>query len=291
MERKVSQRRGERMTGLRIRPLALAFVASLCVASISADAGTVAGTGGATEVTQLLNNVQLVQIAASDVQSVRNTLQTMLYLKQTLAQMDPGTISQMMGIPLNQVQTLIKLDGQLGGLMDSENNVAGILNNTVTGSQAANMTPSQYLQVRANQAQQLGGVYSQSFNNDRQQMSSLQTQLQSVQQTISSTPGITSEVQGLQQLSTENGQIQAQLITLTEAVTKANALAAMKGQQDQAQQQAALQYQQSEQNGWSQIKGTNVSFPDPANYAPKTNGTLSPSTPSSGTVSTDPNAY
>lgn len=57
-----------------------------CLLGLSsvADAGSVAGFGGATEITQILNNIELVNQSAQMYQQVQQTLQQVMMEKQQL---------------------------------------------------------------------------------------------------------------------------------------------------------------------------------------------------------------
>ncbi len=268
MERKVFVGRDQRVTRLRLPVAIVAAIAVLVMAAPSARAGTVAGTGGSTEITQLLNNAQLIKQNASEINTVRNTLQSAMYLKQTLRQLDPATIARLAGVPIDQVRALATMDNQLGGLMDSEQSVQAILSNTASSAQGMHMTPMQFLQYRANQAHQMGGVYAQSFNSDRQSMRSMQDQISALQATAASTPAVVSQVQGLQQLLVQNTQVQASLLSLNESVTKANALAAMKGKQEYATREAQSQAEAANEQAAKALQQETVTLPDPTKYGP-----------------------
>lgn len=61
-----------------------ALAAISCLFLSSAHAGSVAGTGGATEVTQLLNNGQLIQIASQSYQQIQQLAQQLQYMQSQL---------------------------------------------------------------------------------------------------------------------------------------------------------------------------------------------------------------
>ncbi|MGS0741424.1 hypothetical protein ACVBEF_06270 [Glaciimonas sp. GG7] len=70
---------------------ALLWVISLVTAPV--HAGTVAGTGGATEITQLLNNVQLVMQYTTQIQQYESQLQNLLKQKDLLTLNPRGYIT------------------------------------------------------------------------------------------------------------------------------------------------------------------------------------------------------
>lgn len=265
MERKVSRSGAARMKRLG---LVVAIAAAVCVTAPPSRAGSVMGTGGGTEVTQILNNIALIKNVAQTAETVRNTVKTALYLKRSLETLSPGTIARMTGVPIDQVRSLAKLDVQLGGLMDSANDVQGVLQDVASGSSELHMTPGQYLQHMANNASRMGGVYKQSFDNDRAQMNGLQDQINQIQQTADSQPQIVSQVQGLQQLLAQNTQMQSTLVSMNQAVVKANALAAMQGQQMETQKVAERIAQKHANEAMQQLQKQKVSLPDPMSLGP-----------------------
>lgn len=66
----------------KCRAVLVALAGTVCISA--ARAGSVAGNGGATEVTQLLNNVELVQQSEQMYQQVENTLQQVQMMAQQL---------------------------------------------------------------------------------------------------------------------------------------------------------------------------------------------------------------
>jgi hypothetical protein len=244
----------------------------IAAASLPAYAGSVGGNGGSTEITQLVNEVQLIKSNVSQISTVENTLQSAMALKQTLKQLDPATLARMSGVSISDIQAMAKMDGQLGGLMDSAQSVQAVLTKAVDVSQQMKITPAQYLAERAQQAQKLGGMYAQSFNNDRASMQEMQTRIADLQSTAAAAPAVTSQVQGLQQLLAQNTQLQAQLISLNESVTKANTLAAMRGQeheQTQADDAAAAAQAKDGYDALNKVEHQTITLPNPADLAPK----------------------
>jgi P-type conjugative transfer protein TrbJ len=96
--------------------LALAAVA-LAVGAQSAIAGSVAGFGGGTEVTQILNNLQLIQQYEQQVQQyAKQGLQFDAQLKNLMK--NPGSV--MSSDTTNMIQ-------QIGGIMSAQNSMGGSL--------------------------------------------------------------------------------------------------------------------------------------------------------------------
>jgi hypothetical protein len=194
-------------------------------------------------VTQLAQQVQQITTAANTAQTVRNTLQQVLYLGQTLKQLDPATLSQMTGQPLDQVMAMRQMYDQLGPMISNYSQLSSQMEQFQQGALAGNMDPMQYLQYRAQLAQSQGSAYQKSYQSDQQLIQSLGAQQQQLQMTAAEVPAVTGQVNGLQQLLAQNVAIQQQLVTMNAQMAKANALAAQKQIQITQGQKANLKAQ------------------------------------------------
>lgn len=220
MERTLSRRHHQRL----IRAAAISLVVA-AQAGANVNAGTVMGNGGATEVTQLMNHVELISNALNTANTVRNTLQTVVNLKAQLTQLNPQTIAQMVGLPMDQINQLVGLYGQVNQVIGDYQQVQGLLQQATSESGYMNMTPLQYLQFRAQLAQRMGGVYMQSYLEDQSKLSTLQQQAQQLQNMAAQIPGISSQVQGMQALQASNLQIASMMASLNEQMTRQNQIA------------------------------------------------------------------
>lgn len=227
MERTLSRRAARRL--IRGTAVALALVAP---ATMVAHAGSVAGNGGATEITQLLNHAELVTSAIDQLNTVHNTLQGALYLEQSLKQLDPSTIAQMTGFPVQELQQLAGLNDQVTSAMQAYQQFQQGVQGFQQGSQYMNMTPEQYLNFTAQAAQQYGGIYQQQYQNSQAIAQNLQQQLQQLNTSAAAIPGITSQVAGMQGVMTQNTQTQALLIGIQQQLNQANQNAALQQKQN-----------------------------------------------------------
>lgn len=215
----------------RFSGVAAALLALFAATASFAPAPAVAG--GATYCvncsgwqTQLAQQVQQVRTALSSAQTVRNTMQQVLYLGQTLKQLDPATLSQMTGQPLEQITAMRQMYDQLGPMIDNYSQLSNQMQQFQQGAMSGNMNPMQYLQYRAQLAQSQGSAYQKSYQSDQQLIQNLGAQQQQLQLTAAEVPAVTGQVNGLQQLLAQNVAIQQQLVTMNAQMAKANALAA-----------------------------------------------------------------
>jgi len=264
MERTLSRRAHQRL----IRAAAVSLVVA-AQAGANVQAGTVAGNGGATEITQIMNHIELITNALNTANTVRNTLQTVVNLKAQLTQLNPQTIAQMVGLPMDQINQLVGLYGQVNQVIGDYQQVQGLLQQATSESGYMNMTPLQYLQFRAQLAQRMGGVYMQSYLADQSKLSTLQQQAQQLQTMAAQIPGISSQVQGMQALQASNLQIASTMASLNQQMTQQNMIA-MKEKADNEQDNSAAfkanltrlaQYQQIQQQTRQTIQSQTL--PDP----------------------------
>lgn len=238
----------------RFSGVAAALLALFAATASFAPAPAVAG--GATYCvncsgwqTQLAQQVQQVRTALSSAQTVRNTMQQVLYLGQTLKQLDPATLSQMTGQPLEQITAMRQMYDQLGPMIDNYSQLSNQMEQFQQGALAGNMDPMQYLQYRAQLAQSQGSAYQQSYQSDQQLIQNLGAQQQQLQLTAAEVPAVTGQVNGLQQLLAQNVAIQQQLVTMNAQMAKANAIAAQghiqRAQSESASVKASLASQQA----------------------------------------------
>lgn len=243
-------------------------VAVLAVGGGGAHAGSVAGFGGSTEITQIMNNLELVKQVMQEAETVRNTLQSAMYLKKSLQQMDPRELARMLQRPLDEVRAMASMHDQLGGLIDSERDLFKRMGRFKDGAQSQNMTPSEYLKALSEQAAAGGEVYEKSLDADQKRIKDVQSRIDSIQATADSVPTVTSQVEGLQKLLGSNAQLQVQMLSMNEAMTKANVMAAMKGRNEEANKKAHLDHAQDERDRMQKLKDMTISLPDPSQYAP-----------------------
>lgn len=253
----------------KLAPLALALVVALGVgAPLPASAGALAG--GATEITQLANEFQLIMSYVQQVEAAENTLASAKALKQQLKQMDPSTLAQLNGGAISQVEQLAQLDGALQNSQNKATEALGVLGSAITQIQQLKMSPSEYLQQRAQLAATQGGAYAASMQADQQKLQQLQSSIAELQQAASAAPGVTSNIQGFQQLLSSGTRVQAQLVSLNDSVTHANLLAAQEARTNAADHQRDANATQEEidrrNNGLKAIQNRTITVPPVSSY-------------------------
>lgn len=212
------------------RTVAAALVAAIFTQS--AQAGSVAGFGGSTEITQILNNVELIQQAAMMYQQVQNTIQQVKYMEQQLqnlvkapqmvwgqAQADLQQLSQLVAKGQALGYALGNIDQQFADKYPSYNGVA--LKNNFQG---ASKTWTQTSLDSLKSALSAAGMQSNQFATEQMAMDSIQNiassapgQLQATQAGVMVAGQQVQQLQKLRQLFM--AQMQAQNAVLAQQAT------------------------------------------------------------------------
>jgi len=257
METKVPACRAQRVTRLA---LSIA-IATACFMALSANAGTL--TGGATEWTQIANNIQLVQSYVKQAETMKNTLESAAALKQQLQQLDPGTLSRLDGTSLNQINSMVQMSSDLDRVISSGNAAVEVLQRNMANGQAAGMTPQEYLQTMSRLADERGDAYMKGYQSDQQAIQDLNNSAHDIQVAAASAPAITSEVGGMQALLKQGTQMQTQLVAINGAMREANGLQKLQ-LADQAKAAAAeSDRKKAAANDFEAVKQIQISMPDP----------------------------
>lgn len=124
------------------RKAVLGAVAGVMVAS-AAHAGSVAGNGGATEVTQILNNVQLIEQTSQQLQQIQQVGQQLQYMKYQMKNLQ-GSPTEIWGQAQTLLERLARLVSRSNGLGYTAGNIAQKFQQTYPGYQPTTDYGQQY---------------------------------------------------------------------------------------------------------------------------------------------------
>lgn len=213
----------------------------LCTAVSGAFAGSIAGFGGSTEITQILNYGELISQTAQQISTTSNTLMTANSTLQQLKQLDPSVVGQMTGLPINQVTQLASAYTVMSNAVGTYKDAAAVLTKAQQDSTALGVTPSQLLQMKANVAAAYGGVYQQQYSQEQAKLTQLAQTSKDVQDSAAQIAGVDANVKGIQLLANQNLKVQSLLVQLNDSVATANSNAAqVKVNQATVEQQKAI---------------------------------------------------
>ncbi|MHB1676416.1 MAG: TrbJ/VirB5 family protein [Sulfuriferula sp.] len=208
------------------------FFMMLCtltfVQTQQAFAGSVAGTGGATEFTQWLNYGQLVGSGVLQAQMVANQItaqiaraQELVNSYQNLANAPAAVIAQTIAPYQNMVASSQQLLNSVNGIYSSYNQAAQMVQTRTAEAQALGANPQQYLNLEAQLAVQKGGIYQAAYQRDTQTLQDVVTKSQALQNMTSNIPS-TGTVQGLDKLNATTAMVAGETIALNKQLALAS---------------------------------------------------------------------
>ncbi len=178
---------------------AVGLIAALAASSLAYAGG--GATGGATEITQLLNKAELVAQVGESVQTTSNTLMSAQATMQQLRQLAPSTIAQMSGVPIDQVQKLANAYTVMSRSVGVYKDASDVLQKAADDSQRLGITPSELLRYKADAAYKHGGVYKQTYEQEQEKLARLGEVSKDVQQQAEQVKSIDANVKGIQFLA------------------------------------------------------------------------------------------
>ncbi len=182
---------------------------------------------GATEFTQIANNIELVAQVGEAVQTTSNTLMTAQSTMQMLRRLPESAISGALGgLPVEKVQAMadayVVMNQATGVYRDAEN----VLRKAQYDAERLGISPSELLRHKANAAAMHGGIYLQTYEAEQAKLARLAETSKEVQKQAETVRGIDANVSGIQFLASQNVQVQATLADISGSIATANANAA-----------------------------------------------------------------
>lgn len=223
MERKVP---GTSVISLTRSAAAVSLVGLLFAFSVPAHStGLVAG---ATEITQIMNNIELITQVGEATETTANTLMTAQSTMQMLRQLPESAMAGTMGgLPVDKVQAMadayVVMNEATGVYKDAEN----VLRKAQYDAERLGMTPSELLRHKANAAAMHGGIYQQTYEQEQAKLARLAKTSKEVQKQADTVKSIDANVSGIQFLASQNVQVQASLADISTSIATANANAAL----------------------------------------------------------------
>jgi conjugal transfer/entry exclusion protein len=212
-------------------PYVRSAIAACCIASASVSVQS-AAVWGATEWTQIANNMELVVTAMQTIETATNTLNSFKQLKAMLEQLNPANIAAMIGGQSAEFQQLVGLYDKLNEAKSAYQDVSSMLQNSVAEMKALGQNPGQYLQFRAKLSMAKGGMYKANYEADIAKVDNAKKQAQDLNKLIKSIPNITSTVGGLQAVVSSNTRIIGTMQSMGETIARNAAIASKDKQED-----------------------------------------------------------
>lgn len=216
---------------MRVMARVVLTAALVCFVVARAPASAIIG---ATEPTQIMNNIQLVEAYAKQLQQLKYAIDSARSLKQQLKQLDPRTLDGLSSQSLNDLRDLNNLGEKIDSALHSSEDSLDVFRRAVRDMDATRMTPSEYLAKRAELAQISDGAEAQSYKADQATLRRLQSDSAELQVAANQAHGVSSNIQGFQQLIGSNVRVQSQLIQLNSTIARANMVAKQRVDREKA---------------------------------------------------------
>jgi conjugal transfer/entry exclusion protein len=216
----------------RLKRLNKLIAPAICLSiHVSVSAGTVAGFGGSTEITQLLNNIQLVASVAKQAAMVEQQIQSnitqvkqLAAMTQNLKNVSPAMLAQTVANYAGQVQKLGQMYTATQGLQQASTNFSSVLSGRMTQMNSLGMTPQNYLAAETTLAQQKGGIYQAQMTADLAALNDVQQRAQQLRTLSNQNPQIDSDIKGLQILVQQTNMMAGELMDMKAAILQQNAM-------------------------------------------------------------------
>lgn len=167
-----------------------------------------AATGGATEVTQVLNNVQLLDIAAKEAAQIAQAVERRLLLiqqyvtmLQNLKSLPQALIDEALAPYRQQTEALKRVNQSVQSLKNSADTARNLFNRRLVEAGSMKMNVADYMRHETTLATQRGGIYRQRLKEDLSAIEQLQERATALRATARQTQRITGNVEGLQVLA------------------------------------------------------------------------------------------
>jgi P-type conjugative transfer protein TrbJ len=221
-----------------------AVIATFLLVS-TARAGGGGVTGGATEITQLMNHAELAasvgkqaEMVEQNVQAQITRLQQYVTMVQNLKQVPESMITQTIGPYRTQITNYQSLYSAVSQLGQAANATSALFGRSVSEMNATGMSPSQWLSAYTNLATTRGGLYQHQLDQDMGNLGTLAERARNLQEIQSQIPNVTGNVQGLQMLNQQSNVLAGEMVDL-HALLQRQVAQQMQDRVEQAQSQAS----------------------------------------------------
>lgn len=154
------------------------------------------------EVTQYMNYGELLSQTVQSAQQLATQVSQYMTMVQNLQQLPAQVIGGVLSPFGDQAGDLLKLYNAATSLSFSASQAQNVVNGTLQGGVSMNLTPTQYAQYIAQQAQNRGGVFAKMFNDNNQKLQDLQKTSAAFKTASDNVPNLQGNLDGLAQLNT-----------------------------------------------------------------------------------------
>jgi type IV secretion system protein TrbJ len=208
---------------------------AICALAISASilhtpAHATGLIAGATEPTQIANNMELAMSLIQQTRSVAEQITSRVTLikqyttmVQNLKNMPSDVIQQTLAPYREQLAAFDQLKGSVNDLRNAAEGTRAMFSSRGMDFNSSGMNMSDYLKYELALAAKKGGIYKKRMNDDFKAMDTLREKASALRATAARTNAITGNVEGLQQLSQLSAMQAGELMEIKSALIAASA--------------------------------------------------------------------
>lgn len=219
--------------------------------ALASGGGSVMGNGGASEMTQLMNNTELVASVGQQADMVATQIQQYV-LQQVQARIQQQNMTQ---LPFNQVvQNLGPYRGMVAPylsaldvttqLRDSSYRASSLMSGEISTMTRLGMNPQTYTSNMIQLSKEQGGYYKQSLDNTTNAMQDVQKRGEALAQMHDQIPGIDSNIKGMQTLATSNMQMTGEMQNMNATLLQMKAQSEMEAVKQKSTDEGAAKNRQ-----------------------------------------------
>lgn len=210
------------------------------------QAGSVAGNGGATEITQLLNNVQLgvgvtkqAAQVANQIRQITVEIEQKMLMVQNLNKLSGAAAAIALGPLEKDLRAYQELHRAVTDIQAASTGAVDMLKQRSSEAAYLKLSPKEYLQREIELATRRGGLYAREFDRDMARLDTFNEKSRALQQATRNATNASGTVEGLAALATQNAIAGSAMLDLAQVVTEQKAAAALKSREEQLRMVAA----------------------------------------------------
>jgi P-type conjugative transfer protein TrbJ len=224
----------------RPTPIVACLVGTLVGAiPVAAGGGSVLGTGGALEITQLLNHAELIKEVAQQAEQISNQIRQYATMIQNLRQLPENWIGQVTMPYREAYSALMQIKGSVDELRAVSESVGQIFSRRTNAMRLLDMTPEDYVRAELRLAQEWGGQYEKALDADLRSLEKAVDKAEALRRLSDSIPAISGNVEGLQNLAAHATMMAGELFEMRTSIQRQHALV----MQDKHAQEQAIELQ------------------------------------------------
>lgn len=206
---------------------------------MAAGGGSILGTGGALEITQLLNHAELIKEVAQQAEQISNQIRQYATMIQNLRQLPENWIGQVTMPYREAYASLMQIKTSVDELRAASQTMGDIFSRRLNAMKLLDMTPQEYLNAELRLAQEWGGQYEKTLDADLRSLEKAADKAEALRRLSDSIPAISGNVEGLQNLASHATMMAGELIEMRTSIQRQHALT----MQDKRAQEQAIELQ------------------------------------------------